>query len=252
LAHTAYLTGSPLFPPAFYYFQNDQKMRELYDEKMIGPEILVPTAAQNGDVTRDIYLPAGDWFEYRSKKWFHSSGQTLSWTFKNSGEFVLPYFVRAGAILPIMWVDAATENLMGQRTGGGTITDLNVSVLPAPHSTHFSLFEDDGVSTDYQKGKVAVTRLSQVATGDGEKIDVASTSGTYNGSPASRRTVIRVYLNGKTPRSVTLNRIPLKAFHTQDEFNVQQTSGWFSTADFLIARTDSLPVTSAKTFEIKY
>jgi alpha-glucosidase len=253
LAHLANLRGDPMFPPLVYYFQTDPNVRQIGDEKMIGSQILVAAGPADGPVARDVYLPAGDWVDYRSGKLYRSFGQTFHFDYQaNQGLFQLPYLMRSGAILPTLWVDDQTMNVLGRRLDGSVISDLNLKIYPSSKQTAFTVFEDDGQTVAYRKGAVAETKVSQQLFGGVAAIDVMPTSGSFDGAPSSRRVVARVVFPECTPKVTILDGKPLKQFQTRATFE-NADSGWFwdATAATLILRTPSLPVTQAKQVRIE-
>ena len=66
LAHRAWLDGEPVFPSLDYYY-DDEAVKGLGHVKMIGSELVsaaVADARRQSDVS--IYLPAGDWYDFRT------------------------------------------------------------------------------------------------------------------------------------------------------------------------------------------
>ena len=84
LAYRAYLYGEPVLPPLVYYYQSDPNVRTMGSEKLVGRDLLVAVVASQGETSRSVYLPAGDWINYHSNTWVHSMGQTYT----NVSEFV--------------------------------------------------------------------------------------------------------------------------------------------------------------------
>jgi alpha-D-xyloside xylohydrolase len=118
--------------------------------------------------TRQVYLPAGtDWYNFWTQERV-AGGQTI--TVKAPID-VIPLFVRAGSIIP-MGVDipsTATAQALKE-----------VRVYPG-RDAEFVLYDDDGVSNDYEKGAGRVTRLkwderARQLTATGAKTDKQSIS----------------------------------------------------------------------------
>ena len=156
LAHRAYLYGEPVFSPLVTYYQEDKEVRELGGEKTIGRDLLAAFSAKLFQEYIDVYLPKGKWVNYHTLKWTDSKGQ---WFRKvpllTNGIYRMPLFMRDGAILPLMQVDAQTMNITGMRSDGSIRDDLYVRIVPSTIPSSFTLYEDDGVSTAYQSGEVA-------------------------------------------------------------------------------------------------
>jgi alpha-glucosidase len=248
LAHNAYSDGDPVIPPLVYYYQNDPNVRTMGSEKMVGPSLLIGVVAGAGERERNMYLPAGTWYDYRTNKEYTSTGQ---W-FDNipeyvQGKFSLPAFAKAGAILPKMYVDDKTMNVFGRRTDGSTRDELITQVYPSTSSTSFKLTEDDGKTIAYQSGAERTTNLSQQESGSTETVTIGASSGTYIGAPSSRDNVVKL-ISSTQASAVTLNGAPLTEYATEADFDAA-SSGWFNAGnDEIEAKSGSESVTTAKTF----
>lgn len=248
LAHRANSTGEPLVPPLVYHFQNDPNVREMGHEKMIGKDLLVGVVAGAGERKRNMYLPAGTWFDYRTNQKTVSTGQWVNevplWV---NGAFQLPVYARAGAILPKTFVDDKTMNAVGKRTDGSTRNELTARVYSDTTASSFSLAEDDGASTGYQTGAKRTTLLSQSRSGNTATVTVAASSGTYTGAPANRANVVELVADTQAS-GVTLNGAALAQLADKAAFDAAG-SGWYNAGgNLVVAKSASLAVTSAKTF----
>lgn len=247
LAHRAYTTGEPVVPPLAYYHQNDPNVREMGHQKLIGKDLLVGVVAGAGERKRDVYLPAGTWYDYATGEKLTSTGQWFTdrplWV---NGSFRLPAFARAGAILPKMFVDDKTMNVMGKRTDATTRGEL-VARVYAGGSSSFTLYEDDGASTAYQGGAVRTTQLSQQLSGSTATVTVAASSGTYTGAPSSWQNVVELVADTQAS-AVTLNGSALTQHATKAAFDAA-SSGWYNAGgNLIVAKSASMAVTTAKTF----
>ena len=224
-------------------FQTDLRVRRLGDEKMIGPSILVPTAAREGVISRSVYLPAGEWIDYRTDLLQRSRGEDVELSFQRDGHFELPYLVRRGAILPILWVDAQTMNIAGRRLDGVTITDLNLRAYPATEPSTFDVFEDDGETIAYRTaGAFVRTRVETRLHENSVELSVAPSEGSYAGAPTQRRIVPRVVVPGREPARVTEDGVELRAFTDKMAFE-KADSGWFWDGRAMtLVRTSARPV----------
>jgi Starch binding domain/Domain of unknown function (DUF5110)/Glycosyl hydrolases family 31 len=236
-------------PPLVYYYQNDSNVREMGHEKLVGRDLLVGMVASAGEWQRGIYLPAGDWVNYHTNQWFHSTGQ---W-YNNQPEYVngvfrLPTYARASAIVPKMPIDDMSMDALGKRTDGTTRTELIVRVYSSTTSSDFTLYEDDGETTAYQLGSVRTTALSQQGSGTTATVTIGASSGTYTGAPSSRATVVELVSEDTQASAVTLNGSPLTQHANQAAFDAA-ASGWYNAGGNLsVAKSASLSVTSPKTF----
>lgn len=87
--------GTPMIHPLFTLDLEDENLRSCDDTFLVG-DILVAPVLTKGAVSREVYLPHGEWFDF----WSHEAlegGQTIRVTAPLER---LPLFVRGGAILP--------------------------------------------------------------------------------------------------------------------------------------------------------
>jgi alpha-glucosidase len=257
LSHRAYLFGEPLLPPLVYYFQDDPEVREMGHEKMIGRDLLAAIVAAYGEKERQVYLPAGDWINYHTNQWFHSSGEWFGpFPTQINGIFRLPLFARAGAILPQMFVDEKTMNILGKRIDVTLRNELIIQVYADEAASSFTLYEDDGETIAYQNGEVRSTLLTQEEDEARIIVTIEEAIGTYPGAPDERANVVKLIaeeteLDGLYSQvtRVLLNGKELPQFNTQAEFDASP-SGWYHAGNYLIlAKSESMPVTEKKTFE---
>jgi alpha-D-xyloside xylohydrolase len=88
--------GVPLARPLVHDHPSDRTTWHIDDEYFLGPDLLVaPMFVPRG--RRDIYLPAGGWYDYWTNRRFDGS----SWITYDAELETLPLFVRAGAVIPM-------------------------------------------------------------------------------------------------------------------------------------------------------
>ncbi len=250
LAHRAYSSGEPLVPPLVYYYQNDPNVREMGNEKLIGKDLLVGVVAGANERQRNMYLPAGTWYDYRTNQKYVSTGQWVNdvplWV---NGVFQLPAYARAGAIVPKMFVDDKTMNVLGKRTDASSHNELIARVYSDTTASSFTLAEDDGASVSYQTGAKRTTGISQSRSGNTATVTVAASSGTYSGAPASRQNVVELVADATQASGVTLNGSALTQYASKAAFDAAG-SGWYNAGgNLVVAKSAALAVTTVKTFQ---
>ncbi len=249
LAHRAYLYGEPVMPPLVFYYQTDTNVRKMGRERLIGRDLLVVTVTRYGRSKCDVYLPAGTWIRYHTNEWFHSDGQ---W-FRGipvlvNGRFTLPLFARAGAIIPEMYVDEQTMNIMGRRRDGRRHDELRVRVYAHRSPSQFTLYEDDGETIAYQRGAVRTTVISQRQMDDRVVVTVRGASGTYAGAPARRDTIVKLIVEKRDVEQVSVNGEPLPSYETRQAFAAAHR-GWFKAGPHvIIAKSGPVAVKRTKRF----
>ena len=157
--HT-YDTGAPFMRALWMDFPNDPKVADIGTEYMFGPDFLVAPVTEQGQTEKDVYLPAGtDWYNY----WTNEKVTGGQWIKVAAPIDQIPLFIRAGAILPIGSDIQSTATRQ---------TIAAVKVYPGKDGD-FALYDDDGTSYDYEKGKGTVTHLhwseaTQTLTANGD------------------------------------------------------------------------------------
>ena len=137
--------GSTLMRPLVFDFPNDKKALEQKYEYMFGKSLLISPVTEPDVTEWETYLPEnkGGWFEYDPNDFgkHYDGGQTV----KTNIEYdIIPVFAKAGSIvvqydcygisMPFIFVYSGAD-------------------------CEFTLYEDDGETTDYQNGKYAKTLI---------------------------------------------------------------------------------------------
>lgn len=269
LAYNAYLNGEPLVPPLVFFYQDDPNVRGMGNEKLIGRDLLVGVMAGYGEYQRNIYLPKGRWYNYHSNEWVDSNSSgpagTYGTTVANVPEYRdgllrIPVYARAGAILPQMYVDDATLDAFGNRASGSAPHDeLIVRVFADGERSQFTLYEDDGVSLQYDGNhrplyRYRTTALSQQQTGNTVTVTIAGAVNAggappFPGAVNNRRNVVRLVVNNAQATAVALNGTALPQLGSQSAFDAAD-SGWYNAGNNLIlAKSPAMDVSGTdKTF----
>jgi alpha-D-xyloside xylohydrolase len=146
LGHRTYESGAPYMRALFMDFPNDPNVAGMGDEYMFGPAFLVAPVADQGVISRPVYLPAGaDWYNYWTNQRFHG-GQTIQ---VEAPIDTLPLFVRAGSILPLGEPVESTSQ---------TQKVARLRVYPGADG-EFTLYDDDGNTYAYESGDSKITHL---------------------------------------------------------------------------------------------
>ena len=152
LMERAHTTGLPIMEPMCYAFQNDPACYEDGINFMFGDSLLVANVVEKGAKIRSVYLPEGSAFYDFYTREVYEGGQTIEFPV-NLGS--IPLFVRSGALIPM--ASNQMMNLMNE-----TVTGLTILCAPDKDGS-FILYEDDGVSMDYEKGLYLKTVITMTA-----------------------------------------------------------------------------------------
>jgi alpha-glucosidase (family GH31 glycosyl hydrolase) len=202
-AHTQSL---PLLRPLYLQYPELEEAYQHSHEYFFGDEMLVaPVLEASGN--RTVYLPPGTWVDFFSGK-HYEGGHSFTAHYDVDQT---PVFVREGSIIPEQepsdYSDAKPlDTLILHVYGGG--------------KGHFDLYEDDGLSLDYQKGSYAVTSMSYETLPDGSHtLTIDATQGTYKHQPAARSYDIRIHALTK-PQLVSANGKPVMQWTWDDKDDV--------------------------------
>ena len=162
-------TGAPFMRPLWMDFPQDPNVADIGTEYMFGPAFLVAPVTEQGQTEKNVYLPAGsDWYNFWTKEKL-AGGR---WVKVAAPIDQIPVFVKAGSIVPIGAdiQSTATKQAIAE-----------IQVYPGKDG-EFNLYDDDGVSYDYEKGKSTLTRL-RWSEGSGKLTASGSDSGLARSLP---------------------------------------------------------------------
>jgi alpha-glucosidase len=90
-----------------------------------------------------------------------------------------------------------------QYAGEFTPDEITLEVWPDAAASTFTLYEDDGITFDYQSGEYAETTLSQAFDGTTFIFNVSARAGSYN--PGSRHWLVKVHRWNDPVTSITVD-----------------------------------------------
>jgi len=97
LAEEAARSGQPLMRPLFYHFPDDPEAAGVYDQFMLGPDLLAAPALRPGQQRRLVYLPAGRWYDF----WTGEAEAGPGWLVAPTPLDRVPLWLREGRALPL-------------------------------------------------------------------------------------------------------------------------------------------------------
>jgi alpha-glucosidase (family GH31 glycosyl hydrolase) len=147
LAWEARNSGMPLMRAMWLHYPDDERVRGMGTQYLWGRDILVAPVFQKGAASREVYLPKGDWYDWWTNK--KEPGARTVTRFVDLA--TMPLYVRAGAIIPVDPVRQYT---------GEVVTEPTTLKIYGGANGEFILYEDDGVSQDYVKGKGTWTSIA--------------------------------------------------------------------------------------------
>lgn len=120
-------------------FGNDPRVLDINDQYMFGPAFLICPVTEYRARSRPVYLPGKGWYAMRSGK-YARGGETIQADAPYSD---IPVFIKEGSIIP-------TGPAL-QYTGQQPADTLRVFVYTGTDGA-FTLYEDEGVTYNYEKG----------------------------------------------------------------------------------------------------
>jgi len=177
LAHT---TAVPLLRPLYLQYPNLDAAYRHPHEYFFGKQMLVaPIIHASGQ--RTIYLPPGNWINYFTGQKYQGN-HTFTAHFKVDQ---IPVFVRSGSVIP--------EQPSMPYTNAHPLNTIVVNIFGPGHGT-FKLYNDDGISFKFQKGKYAWTKISYNSGGDGSHhIVIHPTTGSFKRQVKKRAYRLRIH-----------------------------------------------------------
>jgi hypothetical protein len=200
LADQAVRSGLPITRPLYLDYPGQAAAYAHPGEYLYGPGMLVAPVATPGNVTTQrVWFPPGKWTDWFTGATFEGPAtRTLTIPLDR-----MPVFVKSGGIVP--------EQAPMEHVGAEPGAPVTLRVYPGPAST-FSLYQDAGTGTGYEKGQSSLTSIAttQAAHGTVSTVDIGPARGTYPGQPGARRFDVDI-VGVSRPRAVLLDGRPLTA-----------------------------------------
>ncbi len=169
--------------PLVMDFTDDAKALNISDEFMFGDALLICPVYEYGARSREVYLPAGQWYEWHSGKPVNG-GCTIS---ADAPYERIPVYVRAGQIIPI------GPDI--QHTAQDDGSELKLKIY-AGTDAHYSLYEDDGVTYNYEKGDY--TWIPMNWNDKTSTLTIADRTGSFKEMPTRKHIAVEVIDNTGT------------------------------------------------------
>jgi alpha-glucosidase (family GH31 glycosyl hydrolase) len=184
-------TGVPMMRAMGFAFPNDATGAVLDQQYMFGEQLLVAPITSAGTYTKNIHIPAGEWYDLWNNGRFTGPG-TKSYY---AGWDSIPVYVRPGAILPL--------NLNADFVLGGNIsndvdtyTNLVFRIYPSGSSS-YNYFDDANnihrtitVTENWPNNEVTVSVPALTTTSTLQVVSTQPTSVTRSGSNLTNYTTL--------------------------------------------------------------
>ncbi len=182
----------PLDRPLYLDNPNSEKAYHNAQEFLLGDSLLaapiVTPGVGPGHVgTQTVWFPAGTWYNSFTGEKFGSekfAGSRDALVAADINEF--PLYVKGGVPIPMQ--------PYSPRMATAPLTTLRVRCFPGldGRTGRSTLYEDDGVTTGYERGQSATTPLTYTRRGSQITVTIGAAVGSYAGQPAMRGLVIEL------------------------------------------------------------
>ena len=192
-------TGAPVQRPLVFDYQYDPTVRDIDDEYLLGPDLLVAPVFRAGSTHRQVYLPAGSWYDWHTGALVGGSRYLITPTPMDR----IPVYARGGAVVP-MWTEAPAT------TEGYHPSAIELHLfVPGSDGTYSSfLREDDGLTFAVRDGARLRTTFELIRSGARVALH-ARVEG--DGYPEFARQAFHLVIHGAAPETVRLGETDLRA-----------------------------------------
>lgn len=216
-AREAYDTGLPLMRALLLEYPNDPETYKLNGQFLFGKELLIAPVVEKAAVTKDVYLPEGEWIDFNNGKTSYRGGQ---WITYDAPLDVIPVFVKKGSIIPMMPVM--------QYIHEKPVYPLSFAIFPGKlnQEASFELYEDEGENNMYKNDIFCKTRISAVTQKDGYVVKVNAREEKGFKPQGIRSLILKLHMDD-APKSIAVNSGKIKtvkqaAFEQTIEKDVEQ------------------------------
>jgi alpha-D-xyloside xylohydrolase len=153
-------------------FSDDEAVRNIADQYMFGPSLLINPVYTYKDRSRTVYLPKGQgWYDLYTGNFFEG-GQTIN---AEAAYEKMPVFVKAGSIIPF---GPALQYTTEKKA------DTITLYVYGGKDAEFTLYEDDGLNYDYEKG--AFSKIPITYSEAGKQLTIGVRQGSFEGMLTKR------------------------------------------------------------------
>lgn len=213
-------TGLPMMRPMFMNFQNDKECyaKNAQYQFMLGENLLVAPVLSEKEELKRLYLPEGSWLELRTKEIYQGN----QWITIETPREMIPLFLKEGGMVPMQDVQ--------QYVGEKRIEQTELLMFPSA-TCSYSLYEDDGISYEYQTGKFSITSFSCEKKNNALEIAVKKEK---NGYQSYRKYYLFRIVSTKEPRSISKRTKSIPAVESLEMLNARSDAFCFSTQEKIL------------------
>ena len=182
--HLCHSRNLPLVQPVYYHYPAEMDAYKQKNEYFFGSELLVSPITSKCDAGLRMgsvmtWLPEGAWIDVLTGVRYRGGRRMTLWRDIDS----IPVLAKAGGIIPLQ-----AEEELSSRTDNPKHMELCVF---AGADGVFRLYEDDGISMDFEQGKFVVTEYR--LDWENRKFIIGAAGGDLSLIPEKRGYTIRFY-----------------------------------------------------------
>ncbi|HZR27149.1 MAG TPA: TIM-barrel domain-containing protein, partial [Terriglobales bacterium] len=177
-------------------------------------QILVQPITSANATSASVAMPGGaNWIDFWTGT-VYAGGATHT---VPAPENHIPMLIRAGSIIPMGPVMEFVDQVAPD--------PLTLHIYPAG-STSYTLYEDDGVTTQYAAGAFSTTTFTSNNSSGHEVVSIGAASGSYTGKLSARTYILKINQQASNPGTVTRDGATMTQFSSFAAFNAG-AEGWF-------------------------
>jgi len=194
-----------------YDFPDDPATHTMYDQFMLGPDIMVAPVYLPSAAARPVYFPRGRWANLETGQIIESMGEHI---LVGCPLDHIPAYLKEGAILP--W--GREMSYVGQREQELEVIDVFPS--SAVSEGAFSVYADDGETLEYKDGAFGFIDISYSVREPGRMmLTITTRDKSY---PCTMNVgVLHILGLPSEPKRVLLDGVPLSQVASADQLDRQ-------------------------------
>ncbi|MCD8166917.1 MAG: DUF4968 domain-containing protein [Bacteroides sp.] len=221
-AYRLYQDNRPVMSALVMDYPKDENTYRISDQYMFGPSMMVCPVTTKGALSRPVYFPGGEWYDFWTGEFIRGRQYKSFLTPPD----LMPIFIKAGAIIPMQ----ETMQYVGEKP----VERIELFIFPWKESS-YQLYEDDGTSTDYLNGVYSLTTIRSHLDGRHWILNIEKPAGNF--IPETHSYSIRACIEFE-PQMVTENGKVLSRTNLSEE-----QPGWYYDAEsnqlFILTETNN-------------
>ncbi|WP_245952561.1 TIM-barrel domain-containing protein [Chitinophaga skermanii] len=179
-------------------FPKDSLVRNIGDQYLLGPSLLVNPVYEYKATSREMYLPEGPgWYDFYTNK-YYEGGQTIV---ADAPYERMPLFVKAGSIMPY----GPSLQYVAEKPAD----PITLYVYTGADAS-FTLYEDEGLNYNYEKG--AYAKITLQYNDNSKVLTIGQRQGNFKGM-LTQRTFKIVWVNQVGAKPFDLEAAPNETLH---------------------------------------